>query len=349
MKSVNATLPPRIEDVDHLEDLLSEPSPGAVEVLGRLEGDLIVLGAGGKMGPTLARMARRASDQAGRKRRVIAVSRFSSSAAEASLRSAGVETVSCDLLDAGQVERLPDAPNVVFMAGMKFGTSTDPARSWAMNTFVPSLVCRKFRTSRVVAFSTGNVYGMCPVVRGGSLETDPPEPVGEYAITALGRERMFQYFSAELKIPVVLLRLNYAMELRYGVIVDIARKVRAGEEVDLTMGCFNVIWQADANAMALQAFDHVATPAAILNLAGPELMSVRTAAEQLGAWMGVEPRFTGSEAAQAFLSNGQLSHCLMGYPRVGVRRMMEWVADWVKRGGATLGKPTHFEVRDGTY
>lgn len=349
MKDVSAGLPARIESVDQLEDLLSEPSPGAVEVLARLEGDLIVLGAGGKMGPTLTRMARRASDLSGGKRRVIAVSRFSSSGVETSLRKAGIETVSCDLLDAAQVERLPDAPNVVFMSGMKFGTSTDPARSWAMNTFVPSLVCRKFRSSRIVAFSTGNVYGMCPVVRGGSLETDPPEPAGEYAITALGRERMFQYFSAELKIPVVLLRLNYAMELRYGVIVDIARKLLAGEEIDLTMGCFNVIWQADANAMALQAFDRVASPAAILNLAGPELMSVRTVAEQLGALMGVEPKLTGAEAPQAFLSNAQLSHRLMGYPRVGVNHMMEWVADWVKRGGATLGKPTHFEVRDGTY
>ncbi|OAI45206.1 epimerase [Planctomycetaceae bacterium SCGC AG-212-F19] len=338
-----------IADVAQLDDLLSEPSAGAVATLGRLAGDLMLLGVGGKMGPTLARMARRASDAAGTRRRIIGVSRFSSGPLEGQLRDQGVETIRCDLLDQAQLDRLPDVPNVLFMTGMKFGSTGNEAMTWAMNAYLPGMVCQKFRQSRIVAFSTGNVYGLTPVVRGGSLESDPLNPVGEYALSCLGRERIFEHFSRTLGIPMALLRLNYATELRYGVLVDVARAVWEGQPIDLAMGNLNAIWQADANAMALCAFDHLASPPRVLNLAGPELLSVRRIAEQFGALLNKPVTFRGAEQPEALLSNGQLGHRLMGYPRIGVRQMVEWIADWVRRGGASLGKPTHFEVRDGTY
>lgn len=342
-------LPDTIADVAQLDDLLSEPSPRAVEVLCQLDGDLVLLGVGGKMGPTLARMARRAVDAAGLRRKVIGVSRFSSGSLESQLRGWGVDTVRCDLLDPEQVEKLPNAPNVLFMTGMKFGATGQESLTWAMNAYLPSLVCRKYARSRIVAFSTGNVYGLSPVAIGGSVETDPLRPVGEYAMSAVGRERMFEHFSRTLGIPMALLRLNYATEMRYGVLVDLARWVLAGEPVNLTMGNLNAIWQADANAAALEAFAHLATPPRIINLAGPELLSVRRVALQLGELLGKSVRFEGSESNEALLSNGQFGHQLFGYPRVGARQMIAWIADWVQRGGDHLGKPTHFEVRDGNF
>ncbi|MBY0521888.1 MAG: NAD(P)-dependent oxidoreductase [Gemmataceae bacterium] len=338
-----------IADVAQLEDLLSEPSDGAIAAVAALEGDILLLGVGGKMGPSLARMARRASDQAAARRRVYGVSRFSSGGLEEQLRTFGVDTIRCDLLDPEQVNRLPDAPNVIFMTGMKFGSSGQEALTWAMNAHLPSLICRKFRWSRIVAFSTGNVYGLSPVARGGSVESDPLQPVGEYAMSCVGRERMFEYFGRTLGIPMALLRLNYATEMRYGVLVDLAQRVLAGEPIDLAMGSLNALWQADANAMALHAFAHLASPPMVVNLAGPEQLSVRRLAEAFGELLGKPVSFRGEEAPDALLSNGQQGHCLFGYPRVGARQMVEWIADWVKRGGMTLGKPTHFEVRDGGY
>lgn len=343
------TEPAPIVDAAQLDDLLSAPRPGAVAAMGRLAGDLMLLGVGGKMGPTLARMARRASDEAGIRRRVIGVSRFSAGPLEAQLRAQGIETIRCDLLHQDQLDRLPDVPNVLFMTGMKFGSTGNESMTWAMNAYLPGMVCQKFRQSRIVAFSTGNVYGLSPVVRGGSVETDPLHPVGEYALSCLGRERIFEHFSRTLGIPMALLRLNYATELRYGVLVDIARAVWEGQPIDLAMGNCNVIWQADANAMALEAFDHLASPPRVLNLAGPELLSVRRTAEQFGELLGKPVAFRGVEHPEALLSNGQLGHQLMGYPRIAARQMIEWIAHWVRRGGATLGKPTHFEVRDGTF
>jgi hypothetical protein len=345
-----ATAPPgSIRDVEHLEDLLSEPSAGAIAALGQLSGDLVFLGVGGKMGPTLARMARRASDAAGSRRRVLGVARFSSPGLEQRLQAHGVETVRCDLLDPRQLDRLPDAENVVAMLGMKFGSTGQQALTWAMNGHLPAVVCGRYRGARIVAFSTGNVYGLSPVRLGGSVETDPLAPAGEYAMSCLGRERMYEHFSRAGNIPLALLRLNYACELRYGVLVDVARKVQAGEPIDLTMGHLNAIWQGDANAMALCAFGHLASPPAVLNLAGPELLSVRRVAEDFGRLLDREVSFRGSEAEDAFLSNGQKSHALFGYPRVSVGQMMVWIADWVKRGGASLDRPTHFEVRDGKF
>jgi nucleoside-diphosphate-sugar epimerase len=336
-------------DVDTLNDLLSEPTPLAVETIARLDGDLLLLGVGGKMGPTLARMAKRASDTAGVRRRVIGVARFSNPALETWLNKYGVETVRCDLLDPAQLEQLPDAANVVFMTGMKFGTTGQEALTWAMNCHLPALVAQRFRGSRLVAFSTGNVYGLSPVSGGGSREDDAPRPVGEYAMSCLGRERMLEHFSRLHGTPTAILRLNYATEMRYGVLVDVARRVWNGEPVSLAMGYFNALWQGDANAMALCAFGGVASPPFVVNVAGPETLSVRHVAEAFGRLLEREVRFEGAEATDALLSNGQLGHQLLGSPRVAAEQMMVWIADWVRRGGPTLGKPTHFESRDGRF
>jgi nucleoside-diphosphate-sugar epimerase len=338
-----------IPTVEQLEELLSEPGPGVIETLGQLEGDLLVLGVNGKMGPTLARMAKRAFQATGARRRVVGVSRFSASDAEARLQALGIETIRCDLLHPEQLACLPDVSNVVYMVGMKFGSTGQEGLTWAMNSYLPGMVSQKFRHSRIVAFSTGNVYGLTPVHSGGSLETDPLHPVGDYAMSCVGRERIFQHFSTALGIPMALIRLNYAAELRYGVLLDLAQRVQTGQVIDLTMGHFNVIWQADANAMALRAFDHTASPPFIVNVSGPELLSVRRIAEQFGRLLDKPVMFRGTEAPDAFLSNGQLGHRLFGYPRVSVQQMVIWIAEWIKRDGPTLGKPTHFEARDGTY
>lgn len=343
------TLPAAIRDVTELEDLLSDPSPAAVEAMREVAGDVVVLGAGGKMGPTLARMARRAAEAAGVPRRVIAVSRFTSPEPQRSLERHGVETVSCDLLDEAALARLPEAPNVVFMAGRKFGSTGNEALTWAMNTHLPALVCRRYRRSRIVAFSTGNVYGLTPHGRRGSREEDVPAPVGEYAMSCLGRERMFEHFSRELGIRVAILRLNYAAELRYGVLADLAGRVARREAIDLAMGYFNVIWQGDANAMAVAALAHAAAPPQVVNIAGPEELSVRHVSAELARRLHVEVSYTGAEADDALLSNGTRGWRLLGTPRVDAMRLLEWTADWVSRGGETLGKPTHFESRAGRF
>lgn len=338
-----------IADIADLETHLSEPTPGAIEALARTPGDLILLGAGGKMGPTLARMARRASDAAGTRRRIFAVARFSDDALVAQLESQGIEPIRCDLLAADQLARLPDVPNVVFMTGMKFGSTGQEALTWAMNAWLPGLICQKYRRSRIVAFSTGNVYGLSPVHLCGSRESDPLAPVGEYSLSAVGRERIFEHFSHTLDLPLILLRLNYATELRYGVLVDIARKVWAGEEVPLAMGHVNVLWQGDANAQALASLPLATVPPRVVNLAGAETLSVRRVAEEFGRLLDRPVHLSGIEAPEALLSNSQQAGRLFGYPRVGPLQMMEWIADWVRRGGACLSKPTHFEQRDGKF
>jgi len=346
---VAAQGPASIRDVEELEDLLSEPSPGTIETLSRLEGDLIVLGVGGKMGPTLARMAQRAYQAAGLDRRVIGVSRFNQPGLQQRLESQGIQTISADLLEPAQVDALPDAPNVVAMTGMKFGTSGQASLTWAMNAWLPATICRKFSAGRIVAFSSGNVYALAPVTQGGSREDDAVQPVGEYAMSALGRERIYEHFSRTFGIPLALVRLNYAQDLRYGVLVDIACRVLEGQAIDLAMGHFNAVWQGDANAMTLQCFDHVSTGPFVLNVAGPETLSVRRVAERFGELFDRPAQVTGSEAPDALVSNAQLSHRLFGYPRVSTEQMIHWIADWVRRGGDNLGKPTHFETRDGRY
>jgi nucleoside-diphosphate-sugar epimerase len=332
-----------------LEDLLSCPCDAVVRAMSDIKGDILILGVGGKMGPTLARMAKRASDAAAVARRIIGVSRFSSPGLEQQLNGWGVETIRCDLLDRTSIEQLPDAENIVFMAGMKFGATENPSLTWAMNCHVPALVSVRFRESRLVAFSSGNVYGMTSIAGSGSVETDSPAPIGEYASTVLGRERMFEYFSRQYKMPMVLLRLNYAVELRYGVLVDLAKKVMAGVPIDVTMGSANVIWQSEANAMALQALLVTQTPPRVLNIAGAEFFGIRDVATRLGELIGKSVRFSGTEADEAFLSNAEASHALFRRPEVTVAQMIHWTADWVSRGGDDLGKPTHFESRDGKY
>jgi nucleoside-diphosphate-sugar epimerase len=341
--------PDAIADEAALELMLSDPTDRVAEAFGRLEGDILVLGAAGKMGPTLTRMARRASDRAGGPRRVIAVSRFSDASHEAALQAHGVETIRCDLLDERALAALPDAPNVVFMAGRKFGSSGAESLTWAMNCHLPALVCRRFPHSRIAAFSTGNVYGLIAAGRGGSTERDALQPVGEYAMSCLGRERMFEHFSRTAGTRVALLRLNYAVEMRYGVLVDLGLRVLAGEPVDLAMGYFNAIWQGDANAMALASLAHAASPPCVVNLAGPEELSVRRTAEELGARLGRAPVFRGEEAPDALLSNGSLGWSLFGRPRVNAARLIDWTADWLARNGPTLGRPTHFESRAGRF
>ncbi len=344
-----STLPERIESVEQLEEMLSEPSPDAVRAMGNMTGDLIVLGVAGKMGPTLARMAQRATDAAGVNRRVIGVSRFSNAGDEAQLQSHGIETIKADLLDQAALDRLPDAPNVLYMAGMKFGATGKESLTWAMNTYLPGMVCNRYAKSRIVAFSTGNVYGLTPVAGGGSVETDLPNPIGEYAMSCLGRERIFEHFSSSLSIPMAIIRLNYASEMRYGVIVDLAQKVWAGETIDVAMGHANVIWQGDANAMTLAAFDHVSTPPLMLNVAGPEIVRVREVCAAYGRLMDKPVKFTGTEASDALINNAQLGYGLSGRPRVSLDQQLKWTAHWVMSGGASLGKPTYFEARDGKF
>ncbi|HQK92059.1 MAG TPA: NAD-dependent epimerase/dehydratase family protein [Armatimonadota bacterium] len=341
--------PEGFASIDQLEEALSEPSPGVVRTLAGLEGDILVLGVGGKMGPTLARMARRATDEAGRDRRIIGVSRFSDTALRSRLEYWGVQTIRADLLDRDALASLPDCPNVIYMPGMKFGATGQEALTWAMNTYLAGMVCERYRESRVVAFSTGNVYGMVPVASGGSREADELRPEGEYAMSCLGRERMVEHVSRAHGTRAVLLRLNYAHEMRYGVMVDLARKVVAQEPIDVTMGHFNALWQGDANAMALQALDLVSSPPEVLNLAGPETLSVRRVAEELGGLMDFAVTLVGTEQPDALLSDARRSHALFGYPRVTARRLMEWIAAWVSRGGESLDRPTHFEVRDGKF
>jgi nucleoside-diphosphate-sugar epimerase len=301
---------PPIHSIDELEERLSRPTPEVVQLFRELQGDLLVLGVAGKMGPTLARMARRAMDEAGNTARVIGVARFSQPEMRDQLEQAGIQTIACDLLDAEAVQRLPDAPNVLFMAGMKFGTTGAEPLTWAMNTVAPAYVASRYRQSRIVVFSTGNVYPLVPVTGGGATEETPPEPIGEYGQSALGRERVFQYFSGRYGTPAVIYRLNYAVELRYGIILDVAQKVWAGEPVSLAMGCVNVVWQGDACAWALRCLSLAQSPPLVLNATGPETLSIRYLARRLGDLMGKQPRLEGAEADTALLSNASKAHRL---------------------------------------
>jgi nucleoside-diphosphate-sugar epimerase len=338
-----------IRDVEELEDVLSEPTQETIKAMGSLDGDIVILGVGGKMGPTLARMAKRASDLAGVSRRVIGVSRFSTSNLPEKLHSWGVETHACDLLDLKSYAHLPDAANVVYMAGMKFGSTGQQSLTWAMNTFLPAPVSQRYHHSRIAVFSTGNVYGLSPVSLGGSRETDAPHPVGEYALSCLGRERIFEHFSRTEQIKMSILRIYYSTELRYGVFMDLAQLVLSGKPVPLAMGYFSAMWQGDAVAMSLRSLLHVETPPLVLNIAGPEIFSVRQVAEEFAKRMQKPVRFEGVESQDALICNSQKAMQLFGYPQVGVDQMMTWIADWAVRGGESLAKPTHFENRAGDF
>lgn len=339
----------KINNEEELEERLSRPSDADAAVLASMNGDLLILGVGGKMGPSLARLARRAVDKAGVKKRVIAVARFSDPSLPAELAADGIETVASDLLEPGELEKLPDVPNVIFMAAKKFGTSGAEHSTWAMNTHLPGLVASRFRNSRIVAFSTGNVYPLRTASEGGAVESTPVAPVGEYAQSALGRERMFEYGSAKWGTPVVLLRLNYAIDLRYGVLLDIGQAVYQRRPVDLRMPLVNVIWQGDANSWCLRSFAHCQSPPLVLNITGPETLAVQEIASEFGRHFGVEPQFTSQPGLSALLNNATKAQKLFGEPSVGPSELIAWTANWIKQGGATLGKPTHFQTRDGKF
>lgn len=342
-------MPNPIRTEAELDRFMARPYPELVDLMRRLEGDIAILGIAGKMGLSLGATAVNAIRESGVPRKVYGVSRFSDPAAMAALEQSGIIPLRCDLLDREAVATLPLVPHVIFMAGRKFGTGGEEDLTWAMNTIAPAQVCGHFRGSHIVAFSTGCVYPLLPLHRIGNVETDPPEPVGEYAQSCLGRERIFGYFSRTFGTPVCLLRLNYALDLRYGVLHDLARNIWEGRPVERTVGHFNAIWQGDANNQALLALERCASPAAILNLTGPETLSVTTTARQLAEHLGREVTFAGEPGPTAYLNNAALSHRLFGYPRVPLANVIEWTADWIRHGGRSLGKPTHFEVSDGKY
>lgn len=332
-----------------LEERLSRPRDILVDDLRKLDGDILILGAGGKLGPSLVRLALRGVAAAGTRVRVFAVSRFSEAGLADALRDAGAEVVVADVADDAALAALPDAANVVFLVGAKFGTSGREHATWATNAYLPGRIAQRFAGSRLVALSTGNVYPLVPVTAGGCVEQTPVQPVGEYAMSCLGRERILTHFALRDDTPLALIRLNYAVEMRYGVLVDIARAVHAGVAVDLTMGHANVVWQGYANEVVLRALHHTATPPFVLNLTGPELVSVRQVATAVAARLGRELVLTGTEAPTALLSNAQVCHRLFGYPDVPLAELIDLTADWVAGGQPLLGKPTGFQRRDGKF
>jgi nucleoside-diphosphate-sugar epimerase len=341
--------PETIDNELILEELLSRPTPALVELFKTLDGDIIFLGIAGKIGPSIAHMAKRACEEAGVSKKIIGVSRFSSQQEKIKIEGFGLETISGDLLEPDFMNSLPKVKNVIFLAGMKFGAEGNLPFTWAMNSYVPAMVSEHFKTSRIVAFSTGCVYPLAPAESEGSVESDRPDPVGEYAQSCLGRERMFEFGSLKYGTPVSLIRLNYSVEMRYGVIVDLALKVKNDEPVDLSMGYFNIIWQGDMNEMSLLSLSHCTSPSNILNITGPEKLSVRQVAVEFGKLFGKSPNFVGEEASTALLNNAGYSHKLFGLPHVSADQILKWTATWLRNENRILNKRTHFEVRDGKY
>jgi nucleoside-diphosphate-sugar epimerase len=339
------TLPRTIADIAALDDLLCRPSQALIDDLNKVQGDIMVLGVGGKMGPTLAGLAKAALPN----RRVIGVARFSEAGVKQWLEKHGIETINCDLLDETAIRRLPQIPNIIFMAGRKFGAEGNLALTWAMNAHVPALVAQAFAQSRIVAFSTGCVYPFVPVDGKGSDESMPPNPPGEYAQSCVGRERMFEYFSRQFKTPGRLFRLNYAIDMRYGVLHDIATKVLSGTPIDVSLGHVNFIWQGDASAQALRCLAHCDTPTSPINVSGHEILAVRDLAGRFGKLFGKAPVITGKEEPTAWLTNTSQATRLFGLPIVDTAQLIAWTADWVARSMPSLGKPTKYEVRDGRY
>lgn len=335
--------------VSELEDRLSAPRPGLVDDLRRLGGDIMVLGAGGKLGPSLVRLAVRAIAEAGTGAEVIAVSRFSTAEARAAIDATGARVVPADLFDEAALGALPQAANIVYLVGTKFGSARQEPATWATNAYLPGRIAHRFAGSRMVALSTGNVYPLVPVADGGSTETSALGPVGEYAMSSLGRERVLSHFATTSSTPLSIIRLNYAVELRYGVLIDIASEIAAGRPVDVTTGHVNVVWQGYVNEVTLRSLLHADTPPFVLNVTGPETVSVRRLAMRLAERMGREVEFTGEEAATALLSDASRCHGLFGYPDVTLEELIELTAGWITSGGPLLGKPTKFQRRDGQF
>jgi hypothetical protein len=339
----------KIVDEEQLEELISRPGPELVQMLSRIDGDLIFLGISGKIGPSLARMAKRACDEAGIGKRIVGIALFDSAEQQKSIESLGINTIHGNLLDIDFLKSLPTLKNVFFLAGMKFGSVDNLPLTWAVNSYLPALAAEHFCDSRFVVFSTGCVYPLVPLSSGGSLETDAPVAIGEYAQSCLGRERMFEYGSNKNKTDVTLIRLNYSVEMRYGVLVDIALKVKNDQPIDLAMGYFNVLWQGDVNDFVLRSLEYAQSPARILNVTGPEILSVREVALEFGKLLGKTPLFINTEAETSLLSNSSEAFRLFGKPKVPAVQVIKWIAGWLKDGKRLLGKPTHFEVRDGKY
>lgn len=338
-----------MKTIEELENLMTEPSDALVEDMQKIEGNILILGIGGKMGPTLAIMAKRAIEKAGLDKKVIGVSRFSNGTLKEDLEKAGIETIATDLLNDEQLKQLPQEKNIIYMAGNKFGTTGNEHFTWAMNTYLPGRVAEHFKGSNIVAFSTGNVYPLVPLTLGGCDEKHEVAPVGEYGQSSLGRERVFTYFSHKDNSPLTVFRLNYAIDMRYGVLLEIARSVYNETPLDLSMGHVNVIWQGDANEYAIRSLLIASSPPTILNVTGPETLPVRWLANEFGKLLRKTPVFEGAEKENALLNNASKAHKLFGYPRVSIREMIEWTADWVVNDGETINKPTHFQERKGQF
>lgn len=338
-----------MDDIKNRVKELLQPSDTLLNDMARLEGNLLILGVGGKIGPSLALLAKQALSLSGKPGKVIGVSRFSDPGLKAELDKEGIETHQADLLNETELQALPDVENVIYLAGTKFGTTGKESFTWAMNTYLPGRIAEKYKNSRIVAYSTGNVYPFTPVLSGGADEEMPPAPVGEYGQSCLGRERVFQHFSEKYHTPLLVYRLNYANDLRYGVLLEIAKAVKEQQPIDLNMGHVNVIWQGDANEITLRSLLHCTEPAKILNVTGPETAPVRWIAEEFGKRFKQTPMFKGEEQAEALLSNAAESFRLFGYPNVSLKQMIELTADWLIQGGETIQKPTHFQEREGKY
>jgi len=326
-----------------------KPSQALIDDVGKIEGDIIILGAGGKIGPSIARLTKTALMLAGKTNRVIGVSRFSEAGLVESLNNDGIETIAMDILNDEQLQSLPEVPNVLYLAGTKFGTKDKESYTWAMNVYLPGRVAVKFKNSRIVVYSTGNIYPYVSLTSGGATEEVKPEPIGEYGQSCLGRERIFQHFSSVYNTPLLVYRLNYAIDFKYGVLLEVAKSVLAGKPVDLSTGHVNVIWQSDANEMAIRSLLHCEAPAKLLNITGPETVSVKWLASEFGRHFGKTPEFINEESATALLSNAAESFRLFGYPQVALKQMIEITAKWLNDGGETINKPTHFQERTGQY
>ena len=338
-----------MKSVEELFDIMTFPSPRLIKDMSRINGDILIAGAGGKIGPSLCIMAKRACDAAGIKRRVIAVSMFDSKASVDLIKSYGVEVIEADMLDPKVLQNLPDAPNIIFMAGRKFGTSGNQPLTWAINVLLPSQVAQRYGGSRIVAFSTGNVYGMRPIYSGGALEEETLHPVGEYAQSCLGRERVLEYWSNKNNTPILIFRLNYAIDMRYGVLHDIAVRVYNGQTIDLSTGYVNCIWQGDACEYAIRSLIMAKSPIEILNVTGPEAISIEYLAREFGKLFKKEPVFIGQSPATCLFSNASKMVHHFGYPNVALIQMVEWTAEWIMSSGVIINAPTHFEQRDGSY
>jgi len=338
-----------MKTINELDKYMCRPSKALISDIKKTDGDIMVLGAGGKMGPTLCKLAVNAIKQAGIDKEIIAVSRFSNEAHSQDLKAHGIRVIKADLLNESDLAALPDTPNIIYMAGRKFGTSEDQSLTWAMNAYLPGRIADRFKNSRIVVFSTGNVYPFVNIDSGGCKESDSTGPVGIYAQSCLGRENVFRYFSNKNQTPMLLYRLNYAIDLRYGVLLEIARTIKSGKPLDITTGYFNIIWQGYANEVALRCLLHCDSPVKIMNVTGIETVSARETAEKFAKIFKVKARFSGTEQETALLSNASECMELFGEPDVSLDKMIELTAEWVINEGETLDKPTHFQERQGKF